>query len=66
MAKKFVKKGYNVFLLKFNEKINDYDRPLKDFNRALVSIVTSARLLIDFSDTLDVTDIINDYIFDSQ
>ncbi|RLA64667.1 MAG: hypothetical protein DRQ88_07290 [Epsilonproteobacteria bacterium] len=51
MAHAFMTKGYNVFILKYNEKINDYERPLKDFNRALVSILTSARLLIDFAET---------------
>ncbi len=51
MAHVFMNKGYNVFILKYNEKINDYERPLKDFNRALVSVITSARLLIDFAET---------------
>jgi dienelactone hydrolase len=56
MAHAFMEKGYNVFILKYNEKINDYERPLKDFNRALVSIITSARLLIDFAETKDEID----------
>ena len=56
MADAFMGQGYNVFILKYNEKINDYERPLKDFNRALVSIITSARLLIDFAETRDEID----------
>lgn len=50
-AHQFVHKhGYNVFILKYNEKINDYKRPLSDFDRAFVSIMTSARLLIDYAE----------------
>jgi dienelactone hydrolase len=46
----FAKNGYNVFILKYNEKINDNERPLSDINRTFVSIMTSARLLLDYSE----------------
>ena len=50
-AHQFVAKhGYNVFILKYNEKINDNERPLSDINRTFVSIMTSARLLLDYSE----------------
>lgn len=51
LAHYFVTKGYNVFVLKYNEQINDYSRPIKDFNRAMVSVLTSARLLLDYGET---------------
>jgi len=56
MAHVFVTKGYNVMILKYNENINDYERPLKDFNRAMVSIITSARLMIDWAETREELD----------
>ena len=56
MAHVFVTKGYNVLILKYNEQINDYERPLKDFNRALVSIITSGRLLIDWAEKQEEID----------
>jgi len=56
LAHFFVMEGYNVIILKYNEQITDYNRPLEDFNRALVSVLTSARLLLDFAETKEEID----------
>jgi len=56
MAHGFMLEGYNVMILKYNEKINDYERPLKDFNRALVSIITSGRIMLDWAETRNELD----------
>lgn len=43
--------NFNVFVLKYNEKLNDENRPISDVNIALASVMTSARLMIDFAET---------------
>ncbi len=43
--------NFQVFILKYNEKINDEKRPLSDFNMGVASALTSARLMIDFAET---------------
>jgi hypothetical protein len=40
-----------VFILKYNEKIDNEKRPLSEFNIGLASAMTSARLMIDFAET---------------
>ena len=56
LADSFMKKGYNVFILKYPEKINDFTRPLKDLNKAIVSIMTSSRILLDYAQTQEEID----------
>jgi hypothetical protein len=43
--------NYQVFILKYNEKIDDENRPLSEINMGLASAMTSARLMIDFAET---------------
>jgi hypothetical protein len=43
--------NYNVFILKYNEKLSDENRPIADVNISLAAVMTSARLMIDFAET---------------
>ena len=43
--------NYNVFVLKYNEKLSDENRPIADINLSLAAVMTSARLMIDFAET---------------
>lgn len=42
--------NFNVFVLKYNEKLNDENRPISAINISLAAVMTSARLLIDFAE----------------
>ncbi len=48
--------NFNVFILKYNEKLDDETRPISDFNIGLASAMTSARLMIDFAETREEID----------
>jgi hypothetical protein len=43
--------NFNVFVLKYNEKLSDENRPISDVNISLAGVITSARLMIDFAET---------------
>ncbi len=42
---------YNTFILKYDEKINDKERPLSDLNDAFKKSIIQGRLLLDFAET---------------
>lgn len=43
--------NFNVFVLKYNEKLSDENRPIADVNISLAAVMTSARLMVDFAET---------------
>lgn len=43
--------NYNVFVLNYNEKLSDENRPISEVNISLAGVMTSARLMIDFAET---------------
>lgn len=45
------RQNFNVFILKYNEKLNDENRSLSQFNINFASVMTSARLMIDYAET---------------